>query len=154
MLRHWYQHGMDLNETPNEPHHLGVPSASSKMISKPRVCFAKPWPYLATTLTPSPNGAKQDSPWPTFHQARPKWILSPWYIRCKPCTYLAARLTLLQMEWNELPLEPRNIGVPSGASKTNSEPMVRLAQTIHLYCSNPNTVSECAETRFDISHVS
>jgi hypothetical protein len=33
------------------------------------------------------------------------------------------------MDRNELPLEPRDLGVPSGASKMISEPMVALAQT-------------------------
>jgi hypothetical protein len=56
---------MDRNETPQEPHHLGVPSASSKTISKPRVRLAQIVPHLAPTLTPSPNGPKQDLLWPT-----------------------------------------------------------------------------------------
>jgi hypothetical protein len=29
-----------------------------------------------------------------FHLVRPKWFLSLWYIRCKPCTYLAWKLAL------------------------------------------------------------
>jgi hypothetical protein len=40
----------------------------------------------------------------------------------------------LQMDSNELPLDPRPGGVPSCASKTISEPMVRLVQTVHLFC--------------------
>jgi hypothetical protein len=48
----------------------------------------------------------------------------------------------LQMDWNELSLEPRLIGVPSGAIKMISEPMVRLAQTMHLSCTDTNTVSK------------
>ena len=36
--------------------------------------------------------------------------------------------------------DPRHLGVPSGASKTISEPMVRLAQTVHLSCTNTNTL--------------
>jgi hypothetical protein len=32
----------------------------------------------------------------------------------------------------ELPLEPYHLGVPLGASKMISKPMVRLAQTMHL----------------------
>jgi hypothetical protein len=32
---------------------------------------------------------------------------------------------------NELPVEPSHLGGPSGASKTISKPMVRLAQTMH-----------------------
>jgi hypothetical protein len=38
----------------------------------------------------------------------------------------------LQMDQNELPLEPRDLGVPSDASKMIPEPMVCLAQTVHL----------------------
>jgi hypothetical protein len=46
------------------------------------------------------------------------------------------------MEWNKHPLEPRHLGVPLGASKTISEPMERLAQTMHLFCTDTNTVSK------------
>jgi hypothetical protein len=35
---------------------------------------------------------------------------------------------------NELPLEPGHLGVPSGVSKTNYVPMVRLVQTAHVSC--------------------
>jgi hypothetical protein len=38
----------------------------------------------------------------------------------------------LQMDRNELPLEPRDLGVPSDASKMILEPMVCLAPTVHL----------------------
>jgi hypothetical protein len=41
-------------------------------------------------------------------------------------------LSWIQTDWNELPLDPRHIGVPSGASKMISKPMVHLAQTVHL----------------------
>jgi hypothetical protein len=102
----------------------------------------KPCAYLAPTLTPSTNGPKQDSRWPTlprssigfvkndfrayvtfkqtmhlscikistiskqtemsfqlslvtweYHPVHPKWFLSPWYVWCKPCTYLVLTLT-------------------------------------------------------------
>ena len=36
----------------------------------------------------------------------------------------------LQMDQNELPLEPHHLGVPSGASKKISEPMARLGPTV------------------------
>jgi hypothetical protein len=29
-----------------------------------------------------------------FHRVRPKWFLSSWYIRRKPCTYLTSRLAI------------------------------------------------------------
>jgi hypothetical protein len=39
----------------------------------------------------------------------------------------------LQMDLNKLPLEPHRLGVSSGASKMISEPMVRSAQTVHIF---------------------
>jgi hypothetical protein len=36
------------------------------------------------------------------------------------------------MDWNELLVEPRNLGVPLGASKTISKPMLHLALTVHI----------------------
>jgi hypothetical protein len=44
------------------------------------------------------------------------------------------------MDQNELPLEPRDLGVPSGVSKMVSEPMVRLAETVHLSCTDTTLV--------------
>jgi hypothetical protein len=52
----------------------------------------------------------------------------------------------LKTESNKLPLEPHHLGVSLGASKTISEPMVCLAQTGHLYCTNTNTVFEWIKT--------
>ena len=40
----------------------------------------------------------------------------------------------LQLERREIPQDPRHLGVPSGASKMVSEPMVCLTQTVHLSC--------------------
>jgi hypothetical protein len=59
----------------------------------------------------------------------------------------------LQMDWNEDPLEPRCLGVPSGTSKMISETMVCLAQTMHQSCSNSNTVSKWTKMRFHMTHV-
>ena len=38
------------------------------------------------------------------------------------------------MDQNEIPHDPRHLGVPSGAYKMISEPMISLAQTVHLSC--------------------
>jgi hypothetical protein len=57
------------------------------------------------------------------------------------------------MDRNELPLEPRDLGVPSGASKMISEPMVFLVQTMHLSCTDTNNVSKQTETRFHMTHI-
>jgi hypothetical protein len=68
-----------------------------------------------------------------FHQVRSKLFISLWYVQCKPCTYLPSRLALR---------DPRHLGVPSGASKTVYEPMVRLTQTEHLSSTDSNTVTK------------
>jgi hypothetical protein len=57
------------------------------------------------------------------------------------------------MDRNELPFEPRHLGVPSSASKMISKPMVHLAQTVHLSCTETNTISKHTETRFYMIHV-
>jgi hypothetical protein len=44
------------------------------------------------------------------------------------------------MDSNDLPLEPRLLGVPSGASKMISGPMVCLAQAVHLSCTDTNSL--------------
>ena len=84
---------------------------------------------------------------------RPKQFLSLWYVRCKPYTYLASTLALSPNGPNELPLEPHHLVLPSSASKTISEPMVRLAQTMHLSCTDTNTVSKRKEVRLHMTHV-
>ena len=40
-----------------------------------------------------------------------------------------------------------------GASKMISKPMVCLAQTMHLSCTDTNTISKEKEVRFHMTHV-
>jgi hypothetical protein len=82
-----------------------------------------------------------------------KQFPSLWHVRCKPWTYLASRLAHLQADRNKLPIVPCDLGVPSGASKTITEPMVRLVQTKHLSCTDTNNVSKQTETRFHMTHI-
>jgi hypothetical protein len=56
-------------------------------------------------------------------------------------------LQYLQTNWIKHPLEPRTQGVPSGVSKTFFEPMVRLAQTLHLSCVKISTIG-CVQNDF------
>jgi hypothetical protein len=42
------------------------------------------------------------------------------------------------MDRNELPFEPRHLGVPFGAFKKISEAMVHLAQTVHRLQTDQN----------------
>ena len=57
------------------------------------------------------------------------------------------------MDQNNLPLDPRHIGVSSGVSKMISEPMVRSAQTVHVPCVKINTMSKQTETSFHFTHI-
>jgi hypothetical protein len=59
----------------------------------------------------------------------------------------------LQTNRNKHPLEPRQPGVPTILSKMIPEPMVCLDQTMHLSCTDTNTVSKWNETRFDMTHI-
>jgi hypothetical protein len=75
--------------------------------------------------------------------------LSLWYVRCKPCSYLASRLALSPNGPNELPCEPCQLGVLSGVSKMISEPLEHLRQTVHL----SYTISERTDARFHMTQV-
>jgi hypothetical protein len=118
--------------------------------------WCKQCTYLALTLTLCPNGLKRDSTRPVtykFHRVRPKLFMSLRIIPCKPCTYLVSRIALSPNGTTRAPPEPRHLGVPSGASKTIYQPMVRLTQTEHLSCTDTNTVSKQIEMRFHMTHV-
>jgi hypothetical protein len=57
------------------------------------------------------------------------------------------------MDRNKLLVEPRHLGVPLGASKMISKPVVRFARTVHLSCTDTNTASKQTEMRFQKTHV-
>jgi hypothetical protein len=59
----------------------------------------------------------------------------------------------LQTDQNDIPHDPRHNEVTSGASKMISEPMVRLAQIVHLYGTDTNNISKQTEMRFHKTHV-
>ena len=68
-------------------------------------------------------------------------------------TYVMVSTISKQTE-NELPLEPRHLGVPSGAPETISEPMVHSTQTKHLSCVKISTISKLTETSFHFCIIS
>jgi hypothetical protein len=119
--------------------------------------WCKPSNYFAPMLTMSQNRSKRDSTWPT----------SPWssieglqYYFWAYGTFDANSAPILHQEQHylktdrtELPLEPGHLGVPSSVSKTISLPMVCLVQTMHLSCTDTNTVSKRTKTRFHTTHV-
>jgi hypothetical protein len=82
-----------------------------------------------------------------------KMIFEQWYVQCKPYNYLASRLAYRQTDQNELPPKPRHLGVPSGASKMISEPMVGLVQTVHLSYIKISTISKRIKMSIHLSLV-
>jgi hypothetical protein len=147
---------MDRNKILHGPRHLGVPSGASKKISELMVCSART--VHQSTVKTSTISKRTETSFHLslvtldYHPVRPKRFLGLWYTWCKPCTYLALKLTLSPNR-NKLPFEPRHPGVPSGASKTISNPTVRLAQSMHLSCTKTNTISKRIKTRFYMTHV-
>jgi hypothetical protein len=151
---------MNSNKLSLEPRHLGVSFGVSKTISGPMVRLVQTvylsCTYIAPALTLSPNGPKHDSIWPTLPRTS---ILCVQNIFCVYGSFganstptLCQDQHYLQTRWNKLPLEPRHLGVPLGASKMISEPMVRLAQTMHLYCADTNTIYKRTEMRLHMTH--
>ena len=138
---------------PLEPRHLGVPSGASEMISES--CLAQTV-HLSCTYTNTISKRTKTRFHLTlvtqeYHRVRPKRFMSLWYVWHKPCTYLALILTLYPNGSKRDSLEPRLPGVLSGAVKMISEPC--LEQTVHLSCTNTNTISKRTETRFHLSLV-
>jgi hypothetical protein len=118
-------------------------SGASKTISK-YVC-RKPCTYLAPTLTLPPNRRKLDSTWPTslgVPTGASKMNSEAMVCSEHHAPILRQDYHYLQTDRNELPLKLCYLVVSSGASKTIYEPIVRLAQTMHLPCTDTNTISK------------
>ena len=89
---------MDRSEIPNDTRHEGVPSGASKLISKHMVCSMQTVHLSCTGIRTISKQTEQRFHLSLFtkeyHRVRPKWFLSLWCIRRKPCTYLLPKLTL------------------------------------------------------------
>jgi hypothetical protein len=148
---------MDRTELPLEPRHLGVPSSASKTISMPTVCSVQTVHQSCTDTNTISKRTKmrfhRTHVTYEFHRVRPKLFMIIWHVWCKPCTYLASRLPLSSNGPNRAAPDPRHLEVPSGASKTIYEPMVRSTQTEHLCCTDANTASKQIEMIFHMTHV-
>jgi hypothetical protein len=141
----------------HEPHHLGVPSDVSKMISEPMVCLVQTVHLSCTDTNTFTKWTKM-----IFHMTHvtmefqrvcPICFLRLWYIRHKPCTYLASRLALSPNGLNRASTwasSPRSI---IGCVQNDLWAEVCLAQTVHLSCTDTNTISEWTKTKFHMTHV-
>jgi hypothetical protein len=148
---------MDQSEHLQEPRHLAVPLGTSISIYEHIV-------RLAQTVHQSCSDTNTASKWTDTRFRMPTSPGSS--IGCvqndfRACGTLRANRApilhqdehYLQTDQNEHPLEPRHLGVPSGGSKRIPKPMVPLAQTIHLYCTDTNIVSKWTKMRFHMTHV-
>jgi hypothetical protein len=172
---------MNWNELLVEPRNLGVPLGASKTISEPKVCLTQAV-HLSCTDTNIINkriGTRFHMTTVTweFHRVCPKWFLSLWYVRRKPCTYIVSRLALslnppkqasscassprctigfVQNDFWALGTFGANCARRSSirSSKMISEPMIRSAQTVQLSCVKIRTISKQTITSFPLSHIS
>jgi hypothetical protein len=88
-----------------------------------------------------------------YHQWRPKWFLSLWYVWRKLCSYLVSRLILSPNRTKWASTWPMSLRIPSGAPKEISESMVHLAQTGHISCLEINTISKRTETSLHVTNI-
>jgi hypothetical protein len=146
----------DSNKLPLEPRHLGVLSGASKMISEPMVRLAQTVHlYYTDTNTVSKRTETR------FHMTHSLTssigcvqddFLSDGTFDTNRAPFLQCDYRYRQTDSNKLPLEPRHLRVSSGASKMSSDPMVCLAQIVHLYCTDTNTLSKWNKMRFHMTH--
>jgi hypothetical protein len=148
---------MDRNEHPLEPCHLGVPSGASNTISEHMVWLAQTMKLSCVDTNTISKRIEM-----RFHMTHvnlvfylvcPKWFLSLWYVRRKPCSYLASRLALSPNRPKRAHTLPCHQGVPSGVSKTILEPMARLAQTMQLSYVKVSIISKQTKTSIHLSFV-
>ena len=146
---------MDQNELPLELCHLGVPLGASKTIFETMVRSVQTVHLFCVKIILSLNGPKRASSWPTSCRSTigcvQKRFLRLWYVWHEQCTYLAPIPTLCPNRRNEIPHDPRHLGVPLRASKTISLPMVRSVQTVHLSYIKICTISKQTEMSFNLS---
>jgi hypothetical protein len=113
-------------------------------------------PIFAPTLALCLNGLKRYSTWPTSLTSsigsiqNYLWAYGSFYpIHAPSCV----KISTIAKRTEQSSTRPSYLGVPSGASNTIYEPMVRLTQTEDLSCTDANTVSKQIETRFHMTPV-
>jgi hypothetical protein len=117
----------------------------------------KPCTYLAPRLTACPRGPKQAFTWPMSHRGSNGCAQNDFRAYCTFGTNRARVLRrgwhYLQRERNELPIDPRHLGVRSVEPKIIFEPITHSAQTVHLSCVEINTISKRTERSFYLTHI-
>jgi hypothetical protein len=123
------------------------------------LCYVrhKPCAYLASRLALYQIKLNQASTWALSPRSiigcvqNDFWVYGMFSTNCAPI--LNWHRHYLQMDQNEIPHDPRHLGVPSVASKMISKAMVHLAQTVHLSYIKISTITEQIELSFHLSLV-
>jgi hypothetical protein len=116
------------------------------------VCSSKPCTYLMSRLALSPCRSNRASTWASSPRStigciqNDFWADGMFAVNHEPI--LHRHQQCFQTDRIELLHEPPHLSVP--ASKMISKLMVHSAQTMHLSCTNTNTVSKRTKTRFHI----
>ena len=134
--QHWLP--TDQYEIPHDPRHLGVPSGASKTIFDPTECLAQTL-HLSCVKISTTSKRTETSFCLSLITYEYHWVRQNDFRAYG--MFGANRAPVLHRHWlptdrNEIPLDPRHLGVPSGASKMILEAMVCLAQTMHLSCTD------------------
>jgi hypothetical protein len=125
---------------------------SSLWYIRPKLCT-----YLASRLPLSPNGLKRAFTWASSPGStigcvqKDFWVYGTFGTNRAPI--LHRHWYCLQANWNEIPIDPRRLGILSSVSKPISEPVVCLAQPVQLSCIKIITISKRTKTCFHLSLV-
>jgi hypothetical protein len=88
-----------------------------------------------------------------FQWVHPKWFLSLWYVRRRPCTYLTPTLTQFsnRPKWDSTwPTSPRgSIGCVQNGFRVYGT----FGATMHQFYTNTNIISKQTKMRFDMTHI-
>jgi hypothetical protein len=85
-----------------------------------------------------------------FHRVRPKLFMTYGTFNADHAPIFCSTISKRTKQISARPSSPRST---AGASKMIYKPMVHLTQTVHLSCTDANTVSKQIEIRFHMTHV-
>jgi hypothetical protein len=144
---------MDQNELSLLPHHLGVPSSASKMISEPMVCLVQTVHLSCVKISTITKWTKMSFRLcliiSEYHQVHLKWFLSLWYVQRKPCTYLASRLAQSPNGPKQTSTWASSSSNSIGCIQNNFLACGTFTEPVHLSCTYTNTVTKWTEMRFE-----
>jgi hypothetical protein len=163
---------MDQNEIPQDPCHLGVSSGASKTIFQPIVCSVQIVPLSCVKISTISKWTEMSFRLSLisseYYRVHLKRFLGLWYVRRKPCTYLASRWALspngpkqastwVSSSCNSIECIENNFF----ACGTFTEPVhskwflsiVSSVQTVHLSTIKIVCISKCNKIRIYMTHV-